>query len=152
MEQEGKQYVLALLACGWPSNRNYKWQDCKRLIEYGNASYEVYSIEELLQPYMDELYAEIKEAKREHLQDKCQVKLARKKMDENEILLKSSEKLRIEINKKEMVAPVEQGQIAGEIIYYINDEVWKKEWIYSTRNVQKTDYLWGVKIILEKVV
>ena len=40
MKKDGRKYALALLACGWPNNRNYKWSDAKKLIAYGNENYE----------------------------------------------------------------------------------------------------------------
>ena len=35
-----KTYIVALLACGWPNNRTYKWSDTRKLMEYGLAAYE----------------------------------------------------------------------------------------------------------------
>lgn len=39
LEQEGKTYTLALLACGWPNNKSYKWSDSKKLFSYGLENY-----------------------------------------------------------------------------------------------------------------
>ncbi|MDD6194254.1 MAG: D-alanyl-D-alanine carboxypeptidase [Lachnospiraceae bacterium] len=35
VESEGRHFVVALLGCGWPNNKNYKWEDCNRLFLYG---------------------------------------------------------------------------------------------------------------------
>ena len=35
LEREGKTYIVALLACGWPNNKSYKWSDTKKLMTYG---------------------------------------------------------------------------------------------------------------------
>ncbi|MCD7864608.1 MAG: D-alanyl-D-alanine carboxypeptidase [Clostridiales bacterium] len=32
-------YVFALLACGWPNNRDYKWSDSRMLIQYADDNY-----------------------------------------------------------------------------------------------------------------
>ena len=32
-------YTFALLACGWPSHREYKWSDSEQLIDYANDHY-----------------------------------------------------------------------------------------------------------------
>ena len=38
---EGEEkYCLALLACGWPNNKSYKWADSKELFTYGEKTYE----------------------------------------------------------------------------------------------------------------
>jgi D-alanyl-D-alanine carboxypeptidase (penicillin-binding protein 5/6) len=40
MEINGERYCIALLACGWPNNKNYKWKDAKTLFEYGIEQYD----------------------------------------------------------------------------------------------------------------
>jgi len=39
-------YVVALLACGWPNNKTYKWKDMKKLSEYGMEKYELAYLDE----------------------------------------------------------------------------------------------------------
>ncbi len=39
VESEGRIYTVALLACGWPNNRSYKWSDMKKLADYGMEHY-----------------------------------------------------------------------------------------------------------------
>lgn len=40
LEQDKKRYCIALLACGWPNNRSYKWSDAKKLFTYGISNFE----------------------------------------------------------------------------------------------------------------
>ncbi|MCM1543256.1 MAG: serine hydrolase [Blautia sp.] len=39
LEREGRTFVVALLACGWPNNKTYKWSDTRELMEYGLEHY-----------------------------------------------------------------------------------------------------------------
>ena len=39
VESEGRIFTVALLACGWPGNRSYKWSDMKKLTVYGMERY-----------------------------------------------------------------------------------------------------------------
>lgn len=39
LERDGRTYTLALLACGWPNNKSYKWSDSKKLFSYGLEQY-----------------------------------------------------------------------------------------------------------------
>lgn len=39
LERDGRTFVVALLACGWPNNKNYKWSDTKELMQYGLDNY-----------------------------------------------------------------------------------------------------------------
>lgn len=40
VESEGRIFTVALLACGWPNNRTYKWSDMKKLTAYGMERYQ----------------------------------------------------------------------------------------------------------------
>ena len=39
LENGGRRYVIALLGCGWPNNKTYKWSDSKKLFNYGIENY-----------------------------------------------------------------------------------------------------------------
>ena len=36
---DGRTFIVALLACGWPGNKNYKWSDTRKLMTYGLEHY-----------------------------------------------------------------------------------------------------------------
>lgn len=46
VEDNGRRYCIALLACGWPNNKNYKWADAKKLFGYGLDHYHLYTADE----------------------------------------------------------------------------------------------------------
>lgn len=43
-KQDEQTLVSAVLACGWPPNKTYKWADTKKLMNYGFAGYETKEI------------------------------------------------------------------------------------------------------------
>ena len=43
LKREKRTFIVALLACGWPNNRSYKWEDTKKLMEYGLEHFEYQS-------------------------------------------------------------------------------------------------------------
>ena len=45
LERNGERYCIALLACGWPNNKNYKWKDARTLLEYGLETYDKKNVE-----------------------------------------------------------------------------------------------------------
>lgn len=45
LEEGGRRYCIALLACGWPNNKNYKWSDAKKLFGYGMEHYGLYTVD-----------------------------------------------------------------------------------------------------------
>lgn len=46
-EKEGKRFCAALLGCGWPNNKGYKWKDARKLINFAEENF---SVRELYQP------------------------------------------------------------------------------------------------------
>lgn len=46
VEEQGRKYCIALLACGWPEHKNYKWADARKLFTYGLNNYQLYSCDE----------------------------------------------------------------------------------------------------------
>lgn len=39
LENSGRIFIVALLACGWPNNKGYKWSDTHSLMTYGIENY-----------------------------------------------------------------------------------------------------------------
>lgn len=46
LERDGKTLVVALLACGWPGNKGYKWSDTRALMNYGLEDFTYHSLDE----------------------------------------------------------------------------------------------------------
>lgn len=46
LERDGKTLVVALLACGWPGNKGYKWSDTRVLMNYGLEDFTYHSLDE----------------------------------------------------------------------------------------------------------
>jgi D-alanyl-D-alanine carboxypeptidase (penicillin-binding protein 5/6) len=42
LEDGGRHFVIALLACGWPNNRTWRWTDAKTLFSSGLENYHFY--------------------------------------------------------------------------------------------------------------
>lgn len=42
LEEGGRRYAIALLACGWPNHKTYRWEDAKDLFSYGMDSFHLY--------------------------------------------------------------------------------------------------------------
>ncbi len=40
LECDGKRLVAVVLACGWPNNKNWKWSDTTKLMNYGLSEFE----------------------------------------------------------------------------------------------------------------
>ena len=49
VRQDERLFIGALLGCGWPGNKNYKWSDTKKLLSYGRENYQYVMLPELPQ-------------------------------------------------------------------------------------------------------
>lgn len=49
VRQDERLFIVALLGCGWPGNKNYKWSDTKKLLSYGRENYQYMMLPELPQ-------------------------------------------------------------------------------------------------------
>lgn len=152
LEQNGKCYIVTLLACGWPGNKNYKWADCRKLMEYGLKEYELYQLADLEKEYKKELTVEVKDAKRQEMDKQKIIVLKRKENGIKTVLLKPEEKIEVSIKKKELTAPVEEGEGVGKIVYYIQGEKWLEEEMYCDEKIEKIDFKWCVEKILKKII
>lgn len=39
LESKGRHITIALLGCGWPNHKDYKWKDCKKLADYTRKNF-----------------------------------------------------------------------------------------------------------------
>lgn len=152
LQREGKTYIVALLACGWPGNRTYKWQDCKKLMEYGLKQYELFPLETLEKTYENEMWEQVENAKRDNIDSKQVIGLLKEKSDIKSVLLKKGEQVRVKIQKIKLEAPVEKWQIAGKITYYIQNKKWREEKLYCKNTVEKIDFKWCFEKVMEKTL
>lgn len=152
LEEEGRCYIVALLACGWPGNKNYKWSDCRKLMEYGVKNYERYLLETLEMEYRKELVVEVKDAKRRKIDDVKTTNLKRKEGIIKEVLLKDGENIDVKVKKEEIIAPVKRGEIVGELEYIIQGKTWNVEEIYCDENIEKIDFQWCWENIIKKMM
>lgn len=151
LEREGKCYVVALLACGWPGNKNYKWSDSRKLMNYGLEEYQLYSLNQLEASYQDELMLNVKNAKRDKIGQELTMELIRDQGTITEVLLKEEERITIEITKNQLIAPVQNGQTAGKLTYYIQGQKWLEEDLLCTKDIEEIDYQWCLEQVTGKI-
>lgn len=152
VEQEGKTYIVALLACGWPGNKHYKWEDCKKILEYGVEEYELVNLEELRNMHRQEMKLPVIDAKKERMEEQVWIETTTKGENPQTVLLRPEDIISVRIQKEEVTAPVKEGQEVGDLLILVNDELWRKEKLYSKREVEKIDFMCCVKMIIDKII
>lgn len=155
LENAGRTFVVALLGCGWPNNKTYKWSDTKKLMQYGIENYQPVVLEE--QKKAEELPKTVLVTDAKTADYSRMQKVPVEVMEDTSVpgfeslLLRKDEKVELECNwEHTLEAPLELGTVVGEITYRVNGEVVKKEKIVCGEYVEKCDFSWGIAQILER--
>lgn len=121
LRQGERTFIVALLACGWPNNKNYKWTDTRKLMEYGLNNYEYHKIE----PETDVLEIPVEKGvdDKDPYQKTTTVRAAVEESEPLSILMREDEKIEKKTElPKTLAAPVKKGQKVGEIICLLEGE------------------------------
>lgn len=152
LERDGKKLALALLACGWPNHKTWKWADSKNLFTYGleNYSYREFSPEAVLQPIP------VADGAAEDGSPFHSVSVAVRREQKElpiRLLVKQGEDVTAETEIKELLhAPVEKGMQVGRVTYYLvrGDgvrEYLAQEAVYTAGAVPERDFLFVFRFI-----
>lgn len=131
IKQSDRTLISAVLACGWPPNKTYKWSDTKQLMDYGCQYYTKteFFTNEIKLPELSVVGGK-----------KEKVSLFTNQKSE-ELLADGSEGQKIVLEmKKKLKAPVRKKQVVGKLYYYINEELYKTEKIYTKESVEEIDH------------
>lgn len=170
LESEGRTFVVALLACGWPNNKTYKWSDTRELMEYGMEHYSYKSFteegvafeEDRLSPIpvsegrTDILggtaYTSVEIAGRdENMDENAASEEGREISNRSQLLMRADEKIQVTYAVEEhLTAPVESGTRVGIIEYSVGETVYRREDIVTTDTVERIDLRWCVQQVFER--
>lgn len=139
-----RTFVVALLACGWPNNKGYKWSDTKKLMEYAIDNYEyrdIYQVQNFPDmevqdgiPIDGNLFGIATTG--------MKVDLAGEE-EELPVLLKNEENVTVQVDIREKLqAPIAKGEEVGRITYYLGDEIIKQYLVVTTQAIGKKSIAW----------
>ncbi len=150
LERDGRTFVVALLACGWPNNKNYKWADTRKLMEYGVENYTYRSVDEKIDLPKIEVRDGI--GQDEKLFEKA---YAEPEVDygnniDFSFLLRSDEKIEVSIEcEGTLQAPLKKGRKIGKVIYSLNGIEIQQFPIVVNEDVETLSISWIFKKIAE---
>ncbi len=149
VESEGRTFVVALLACGWPNNKSYKWSDMKKLVAYGMEHYEYQKIEIPEQNGQIQVLNGISKSG-----DLFEDAFAVTKVQQSEalsLLLHKEETVETKVEQKEAIpAPVPAGTEVGWVTYYLEGEVVAAYPIVTTEPVKEKNIVWCFQKMAER--
>ena len=158
-ENKGRTYIVALLGCGWPNNKNYKWIDTKKLLKYGSDNYQInkFNNKDIYLPKIkvhNGIYGDYYDFGIKGIIDSKRIQI-QTYVDGGglEILLQNDESVNIVIDIAEYVdAPVKKGQIVGSVKYMLGNSILKEINIYATESVDKKDYQWSFGVVFMRFI
>ena len=140
LKKEGKAFTVALLGCGWPPHKTYKWADMRKLDQYAFDTYNWYDIFD-----REKTFPEVEVRRGVKGTTALTLNLPSEKQTFL-MLLRADEKPDIRYEyPTELEAPVHEGQEVGQASYYINDEQVAAYPIYAAETVEKIDYEWCLR-------
>lgn len=137
LKKDGRRFIVALLGCGWPPHKTYKWEDMKKLCRYAFETYDYYEVFDRDKTFPPLLVVDGR-------QETAPLSLnLREEQETLKLLLKEGEQPDIRYEyAKEKKAPVEAGSVVGSASYYMDGERIASFPIYVTESVEAADYLW----------
>lgn len=127
---EGRTFIVTLLACGWPNNKNYKWHDARLLLNYARDNYykknileKTYPLPEI--PVTNGLSSTVKVSVTKPVS----------------LLMSDNEKLALEPELPSVLsAPINKNETVGYINIYINDLLYDAVPINSLEDIRHKDF------------
>lgn len=152
VESEGRIFTVALLACGWPNNRSYKWSDMKKLAAYGMERYQYRDIYEK-QTFSDIPVRNGIAGEQGTPFEEAAVSVTLQAEEESlPYLLCETDKVEVKSRVETMLdAPVDAGEQVGAVSYYLNGELIKSYAVCTDAAVEERSFLWILKYILKLV-
>lgn len=172
LERDGRTFVVALLACGWPNNKTYKWSDTRKLMQYGLDNYYYRSFSEAgiafdekkLNPifvlngqteqlgedaYMKVVVDGRAEGGARAGDNNVQRENGMEGRNLDGLLLRGDEQVNVKYTLAErLTAPVVKGTPVGSITYMVGDTVYRTETIITADNLKAIDPQWCLLRIL----
>lgn len=151
LEDQGRTFIVALLGCGWPNHKSYKWADTRKLMEYGIENYEFHSFSEAVLPAIPQSLP-VQDGQSTALGQTAQAALTHIRQEDQRFLLRKDEAMEtVYEGVSALTAPVQAGEKVGELTYRVGEEIWRTEEVVTAGAVEKIDFPWCLKQTMEKL-
>ncbi len=136
VKSNGRLFVSCVLACGWPPNKSYKWHDTKLLMNMGKEKFDYKTI--------------VKNGSELNLNIEGGTKNQIKAQIEGDSTMLLSKEDAVEIKTSfDYTLPVKKNDVLGKVDIYVNNQCVDEHNILAIDSVEKYNYKYCVKKILE---
>lgn len=156
LERDGRTFVVALLGCGWPNNKSYKWSDCRQLFTYGLENYTCQTCPQSAGSWEGMVSGGAPKNGDPYTQ--AQVRLMEETHEPVGLLVRSDERLIcIEKPLTMLTAPVSYGQTCGEVCYYLEAADGSRTLLYradicAQGDIAQKSYGFYLRYLLKRIV
>lgn len=142
VKKNGHYLISVVLGSGWYPNRRYKWEDTKKLMDYGMKNYNKKEIP-LNQGIPSKL--PVKSGR----QSTCALSTP----TSTSLYVSPSEKTRCVISlPATLTAPVQKGTAVGSVVLYIDSKPYRSYPVYARQNIEKLTFLWCYKKVFSDLI
>nr|WP_329752689.1 D-alanyl-D-alanine carboxypeptidase family protein [Clostridium sp. CM74B_53] len=139
--------IAALLGCGWPPHKTYKWQDMRKLVEYGEENFEYREVEK--QGLGKSAVISVENG----VESEVKIRIENGSADEKtlRVLLGKDEKIRVRTKiAKAVAAPVQEGMPVGQRDYMIDGIILDSDPVVTDGKVDRWDFGYAERIVMMK--
>lgn len=140
MEKDGRPYVIAILGCGWPPHKTWKWADARKLFQFGLEHYQMKNV------YESQAFAPVPvtgglcwSEPGKTMRERIELTMGPGD-EEREVKLLLGEDEQVEIRQNlpaRLKAPVRQGQQVGTVEYLLKGQVVSSFPVYTAQGVEE---------------
>ncbi len=158
LERDGKTYIVALLACGWPNNKSYKWSDTKKLMKHGIEDFTYHAFGDVPERIQIPERIWVLDGQTNHIGQQAFVgtEIVERKSEElvfgavDGLLLGQGEEIELEYEVDSVLqAPVRKGEVIGSIKYLVNGRCYKCQEVIVTADVPEIDFAWCMNKVVK---
>ncbi|MGF0033764.1 D-alanyl-D-alanine carboxypeptidase family protein [Bariatricus sp. SGI.154] len=148
LQRDGRTFIVALLACGWPNNKGYKWVDTRKLMEYGIANYAYRDVWEDVDLPDVNVISGVEE--NNPYEREIQIPVHVEEKDEIPVLLREDEDVVIKTEVEDSLeAPVKVGEKIGSIRYFLDGKEIAAYDVVTDKKVKQRDMEWCLRWIMK---
>ena len=153
LRRDKRTFIVALLACGWPNNKGYKWKDTRKLMEYGLEHYQYREIDKKMQIPEIKVAGGVDDKKPYQYCLNVPVKIERPAEENSKILIRDGEELQAKLElAKYWNAPLKKGEKIGMLTYYLDGYKVAEYELKNEKTVAKRDFSWCIFWIIKSVM
>ncbi|MCC8101172.1 MAG: D-alanyl-D-alanine carboxypeptidase [Clostridiales bacterium] len=142
LSRDGKLLIVALLACGWPNNKGYKWVDTKKLMNYGLTEFEA---RDITAAEVSTKTLTVTNGQQES------VSTILKEPSPTEVLMRSGDQVEVRAEMLQTIeAPVEEGTQVGLVHYLVDGEEYAVTSILTEKGVKERTYLYCLRELVKE--